>query len=139
MTIHPRPLTLLTGDIGLIIIFLQNQLVSYANRSSSHDWSGLKCLDTREKSPKEKISESAEKRKSWSSPCKPILLGIFQMLGSTHILWLCAWESFLRHISQSPKGLQNARWTTRDLKIQLSQEIDFLSLKWRPGPIATKP
>lgn len=68
MTVHPRPLTLLAGDVGLIVIFLQNQLVSYTDGSSSHDQSGLKRLDTRDppNAPKERISGPACKGKSWS-------------------------------------------------------------------------
>lgn len=42
-------LTLLTGDIGLIIVFLQNQLVSYADGSSGHDGRGRARLDPRER------------------------------------------------------------------------------------------
>lgn len=36
---------MLTGDVVLIIVFLQNQLVSYADGSAGHDQSGLQRLD----------------------------------------------------------------------------------------------
>lgn len=116
MTVRPRPLTLLTGDIRLIIILLQNQLVSDADGSSGHDWSGLEHLDPEDPHPKRKSVTKLKRRKtgarSWSTWVRPgpaSQLSIFQTPGRAKggangselgPYRLCGWSSSLRHISQ---------------------------------------
>ena len=52
---------MLAGDIVLIIVFLQNQLVTYADGSAGHDRSGLQRLDPRPKEKNQCPSLEAEK------------------------------------------------------------------------------
>lgn len=134
---------MLTGDVGLIIIFLQNQLVSYANGSSSHDWCGLQHLDPRDPQPREKVSVPAwrggagavVKRLGQTSPCRPTEPGIFQRPGrveggtnSSELkpYNLCTWESSLRHPPPKKKDLLKSLRTTKEPKTQLFQESDFI-------------
>ena len=68
---------MLAGDVVLIIVFLQNQLVSYADGSAGHDQSGLQCLDPptqREKSvPQLRRGEvgAGLGASGQPSPCRP--------------------------------------------------------------------
>ena len=68
---------MLTGDVVLIIVFLQNQLVSYADGSAGHDQSGLQRLESptqREKSVSQLRQGEVEAglgAPGQPSPCRP--------------------------------------------------------------------